>query len=324
MHDWTDVWVSHDGAHWRACAEAIASSLRARGCGAVVIGPADFASWAVCVGDDGIVVTAAGRNMQAPKAILHLRSPVPQSPGLPVVAAQFVEAQWRTMFRGLLLSLEEQGVPVLNPTQATRWDEKTAQLAAARAVGLEIPATLQAAFSAPLKSFAELYGTAIAAKTFRPFRRPTSDRGFQWSPTRLVEANVMSRDLDGTDHPAPFVMQPFIEAAAEHRVFVTRDQVFGARVEREAETAVDVRHADVATMSLTSSSLPDELASQCVALARRCGLDYAVMDLLETDDGYVFLDLNPGGLFYWVEQRTGQSLTNALAETVVARAASVA
>jgi hypothetical protein len=52
----------------------------------------------------------------------------------------------------------------------------------------------------------------------------------------------------------------------------------------------------------------------------RLGLRFAAIDLLETDDGYVFLELNPNGQWLWLELMTGVPLAAMLCDLLLAPA----
>ena len=51
---------------------------------------------------------------------------------------------------------------------------------------------------------------------------------------------------------------------------------------------------------------------------RRLGLLYGAIDLVETPDGrHVFLELNPSGEFFWLEQQPGLPISAALADILL-------
>ena len=51
---------------------------------------------------------------------------------------------------------------------------------------------------------------------------------------------------------------------------------------------------------------------------KRLGIVYGAIDLRRTpDDGYVFLEVNPAGEWRFVEDRTGQPMTDTFAQMLV-------
>ena len=65
--------------------------------------------------------------------------------------------------------------------------------------------------------------------------------------------------------------------------------------------------------------LPAEISQMCVQLVQRLGLVFGALDLLVTPEGeYVFLEVNPGGQWEWLEQETNLPFSATLAEVLIA------
>jgi glutathione synthase/RimK-type ligase-like ATP-grasp enzyme len=72
---------------------------------------------------------------------------------------------------------------------------------------------------------------------------------------------------------------------------------------------------DMDGASIESAKLPVETQRGIHALMKRLGLVFGAVDLRRTpDDRYVFLELNPAGEWRFVEERTNQPITYAVAE----------
>ena len=62
-------------------------------------------------------------------------------------------------------------------------------------------------------------------------------------------------------------------------------------------------------------ALPDTVQTALLELMNRMGLVYGAIDMRRGPDGeYVFLEINPSGEFLFVEERSGQALTAAMAD----------
>jgi glutathione synthase/RimK-type ligase-like ATP-grasp enzyme len=49
------------------------------------------------------------------------------------------------------------------------------------------------------------------------------------------------------------------------------------------------------------------------------GLSYGAIDMILTPDGrYVFLEINPNGQYYWIEQMTGLPISDAVCDLLIA------
>ena len=210
---------------------------------------------------------------------------------------------------------------MLNPVSSVLVDEKTAQLISAAEVGFTTPATLHSACGSRAAQFAHRHANRCAAKPFAPFvRAPDDGASMQRLLTNLTNADNLRRGLDGAAVASPTIVQPFINAPYEHHVVVVGDRVFSARTAREGANAIDIRRLSPTNSNVERGELPPLVEQRCIELVRKSGLSHATIDLLQTDDDYVFLGLNPGGHFLWVEQVTGAPICDALASLLVSSA----
>lgn len=312
------IWILHD-AGWSQVAALIRSRVEVVGLEARCVDAALVSEMTVQVtADDPLRVFVGNQALALPSAVLVLRMPSPRRDDslLPDGPARFVDMQWHVMLHGLLLALRHLDVPVINDPSSSIWDEKTAQLILASLVGLQIPDTVQTAWpqSAQLQSLPQL----VSAKPFRPFRQTTSS-GSQVKRSVTVRCRVseLVADLGRARVPAPIVVQPFVAAEREHRVVVVGSEVYAASRRRHGDNEVDVRSRPIADCDVQPSELPAQVADSCRQLVHRAGLEIGVIDLLEADGHYVFLDLNPGGHFFWVEQLTGLPIIDSITQLLV-------
>jgi glutathione synthase/RimK-type ligase-like ATP-grasp enzyme len=114
------------------------------------------------------------------------------------------------------------------------------------------------------------------------------------------------------------IFQELVPEATDVRVTVVGDRLFAAAIRPPPEGyALDYRMSlDRALFEATD--LPAEVEESIRALMRRLGLVYGAIDLLRTADGeHVFLEINPAGEWRFVEERTGQPITDAMADVLV-------
>jgi glutathione synthase/RimK-type ligase-like ATP-grasp enzyme len=75
---------------------------------------------------------------------------------------------------------------------------------------------------------------------------------------------------------------------------------------------------DMDRASFTPTELAPETEAKLLALMRRLGIVYGAIDLRRTlDDGDVFLEVNPAGEWRFIEDRTGQPVTQAMADLLI-------
>lgn len=175
-----------------------------------------------------------------------------------------------------------------------------------QAAGFETPETLltddpdeAAAFldAHPGAIFKSASGVRSVVREFDPDRDVERLGRIRWCPVQFQE-NVRGRDV---------------------RVHVVGDEAFAAIVDSDA---TDYRYARAQVgrdAELAEYALPDELAAQCVALARSLDLPFAGVDLKLAHDGrIVCFEVNPSPGYPWYESEAGLPISDALARWLAA------
>jgi glutathione synthase/RimK-type ligase-like ATP-grasp enzyme len=187
---------------------------------------------------------------------------------------------------------------------------KPFQLAVADEVGLEIPRTLITNDPEEARRFAdELGAERVIYKTFLATEE-------HWRETRLLRAEELPL-LDRV-RLAPVIFQEFVPAEEDIRVTVVGDRLFAtAIVPAPGDYQLDYR-MNLAGASFVPTELAPEVADRIRALMKRLGLLYGAIDLRRrADGGCVFLEINPAGEWVFVEERSGQPITEAVADFLV-------
>ncbi|MET9550843.1 MvdC/MvdD family ATP grasp protein [Streptomyces sp. NPDC006627] len=120
----------------------------------------------------------------------------------------------------------------------------------------------------------------------------------------------------------PTYLQEFIPKAMDIRVTVMGHDVFAVGISSQGvrESRVDFRRAPAYTLPHEPVELPQDVSSLCVRLVRHLGLQFGAIDFVLTPDHeYVFLEINPNGQWYWLEEVTGIPLTAALCDLLIAQ-----
>jgi glutathione synthase/RimK-type ligase-like ATP-grasp enzyme len=116
---------------------------------------------------------------------------------------------------------------------------------------------------------------------------------------------------------APHMFQRYIQKAYDLRITVVGEEIFCTRIDSQSgHGKIDWRHDY--NVGMEAFQLPDELVKMSFALTRNLGLNYGSIDLVLTSDGeYIFLEINCGGQYLWVEDRTKQQISLAVARFLV-------
>lgn len=218
-------------------------------------------------------------------------------------AAQFrgpsiLESQ--TVFYGLMGSLN---AFIMDPYMTIRKaGNKQLQLKIARELGLEIPRTLITNDPDAVREFFPLCANGMITKMMSSFT-VNDGKNEHVVYTTLVQEKDM-QDLDGLSL-CPMTFQENIPKKLELRVTIVGNRVFSAAIDSQASerSKTDWRRNGLGLIAQWENHpLPTTLEKQLLALMDQLNLNYGAIDLILTpDDRYIFLEINPGGEFFWLQ-----------------------
>ena len=225
-------------------------------------------------------------------------------------ARTFAANEWNEAIAGLWQLV---GGRWMNPPArddiATR---KALQLRLAAEAGLRVPRTLMTSDPAAARAFIEREGVGRAIfKTF-------SCTHAVWRETRLVTREALEH-LDAVRF-APVIFQEYVPAEADVRVTVVGDRIFAAAIDMSgASYPADFRPI-LGERTITPTELPRPVRAALRTVLDRLGLVFGAVDLRRTPAGdYVFFEVNTAGEFLFIEERTGQPITRAVAAWLAGR-----
>lgn len=194
--------------------------------------------------------------------------------------------------------LEATSACVINRTSANDTNNSKPYQALLIREHFEIPATLVTNDPDRVQAFREEFGRII-------YKSISGERSIV---TAFAEADIDRLALLAN---APAQFQEHVNGV-DVRVHVIGPEVFATRVQSDA---LDYRY-DHATGGgkMTAFDLPDNIATECVALTRRLGLELSGIDLRLADDGRVVcFEVNPSPAFTAYEDVTAQPIAAAIA-----------
>lgn len=191
-----------------------------------------------------------------------------------------------------------------------RAHHKPLQLATAIQAGLSVPRTLITNDPDEARNFIADVGPARTIyKTFLATEE-------HWRETRVLRSEEL-QIIDSVRF-APVIFQEYIVADADVRVTIVGDELFAAAIRSAPDGySLDYR-MDMEGATFSPARLPDQVAQMLLNFMQTLGIVYGAVDLLHTADGeYVFLEVNPAGEWRFVEERTAQPITSAMANLLV-------
>jgi len=247
--------------------------------------------------------------------VIHLRSEgVELTPDVDVVAN-------RLLLSNTDQPAEELGVanaiaavrPMLNePSSTAVAAHKIATATRLVAAGIPIPETVLALSASQLNRYRTRFGPEAVYKT-----AIGTHGGGAWKvdTDELLTARVGRRRA---------FLQALIGTANERphdlRVYVVDGSVVGAMYRFAAETEWRTNVARGGSVEDATDSLPEQVGSMACAATEVVGLDYAGVDLIEGDDGWCVLEVNPTAGFKGLYRATGRSPAPYIARLAIERA----
>jgi hypothetical protein len=217
----------------------------------------------------------------------------------------FVQEECHEAVAGMWLTLD--AFWINDPAADDAASRKLNQLAAATATGLDVPSTCVTSDPVAATRFIESVGADnVVYKSF-------SAHEHAWRETRLLRRDEFAF-LDRVRY-APVIFQEFVPAEADLRVTIMGPHCFAAAIRTAPagyryDYRMDLEHAVVVPFEL-----PGDVEEGLFALLRRLRLVYGAIDMRLTPDGrYVFLEVNPSGQWLFIEDRTGQPMTDTFAQ----------
>ena len=198
-----------------------------------------------------------------------------------------------------------------DPTLDTVAGHKLYQLRVAGEAGLEVPRTRVTNDPASARAFAEETGSdGTVYKAF--IAQPEA-----WRETRVLTPEEAAH-LDDVAL-APVIFQEYVPADVDLRITVVGEEVFAVAIDAsDTDYPTDYR-MNVGEARVEPHDLPTAVRERLRAFMDRLGLVYGAIDMRLTPDGrYVFLEVNPSGLWLFVEEPTGLPITDAVVDWFLA------
>jgi glutathione synthase/RimK-type ligase-like ATP-grasp enzyme len=242
------------------------------------------------------------------------------------MAARFAKAESRAAIEGVLHL--DHILWINHPDRVRVGERKLVQLQRASALGFEVPRTLVTNDAAAVETFYEECGGNIVFKTLSSplVSEEKMERGM--FPPGSIVGTVYTTPVEEADlahlRSATYtanLFQEYVPKEIELRVTVVGNRVFAAEIHSQASerTRHDWRHYDFDNTPHCVHQLPLPIARLCVELTKSFGLVYGAIDMVLTPNGrYMFLEINPVGLWHWIELLTGLPITDAIADLLVA------
>ncbi|MCP5366747.1 MAG: hypothetical protein H6907_10080 [Hyphomicrobiales bacterium] len=267
----------------------------------------------ICLGD-------SGRSFSFSEVTsIWYRKPVPiesQNMRLSTAAKSFVHDEYTALFKSLIGILNS-CFWVSDYWSIQQASHKLPNLRLASALGLATPRTFVTTDPKAARRFAEDCAWHILAKPFglTTFKHP-SDPATSWDSFASAVSRESFDKLHDSIALAPTMLQEYVDKDIELRATVVGSQIFCTAIDSQKhEFAVhDWRAVDVEELGHEPYVLPADFAQKLLQFNRHYGLQFSTFDIILDKNGkYVWLECNPNGQWLWLEELTGQPISEAIA-----------
>jgi len=226
----------------------------------------------------------------------------------------FSTQEWANIQRYIEYKL--QGVFAINDVgKSAIANNKLYQLEKAASVGFKTPRTVVTNNFKAVEDFIYLVSPSDAIfKTLTPYMNPTGSLTY----TSVINKETILEKKDSIS-VAPGIFQEYIKKKTELRITVVGSNIFAAKVNTPAgiEKQVDWRE-NIFEDIYEIFNTPEAFNNRLISLHRVLGLVYGAYDfILDEDDEFIFLEVNPSGQWLWLEKKLNFPISKSIADLLI-------
>lgn len=231
-------------------------------------------------------------------------------------AINFIQEETKAVINGLWFLMND-CYWISSPWEIQEASNKIYQLNLAKSIGFTIPKTIITTSPTKAKEFYYQYKKNVVAKvlTYGTFEE-------NGHASIILTNKVSPENIKNTDFVqfCPTLFQEYVPKKTEFRVTVVGEKVFACEIhsQKSETTKIDWRNYGDQEIPYVASNLPQDIRDKCITLVKKLGLNFGAIDMIRTpSDQYIFLEINPSGQWYWLEEKTGLPISDALINLLV-------
>ncbi|TRW27121.1 hypothetical protein FMM05_00270 [Flavobacterium zepuense] len=196
-----------------------------------------------------------------------------------------------------------------------RAENKVYQLLLAQEIGFDIPNTILTNKPESAKKF---YDSNDAKCIIKPIKSGLI-------AAEIEEGVIFTSELELDESKAervaqcPVYLQNLITKTADLRITVVGNKIFGALIHSQVgeESSVDWRRASH-PLKHSVIDIPEDIKQKCLALTKKLNLNFGAIDfILDQNQEYVFLEINPNGQWAWIERQLNFNISDEITSLLV-------
>lgn len=207
----------------------------------------------------------------------------------------------------------------INTVNAIRNAEnKLYQLILAKEIGFSTPNTILS--NNPQKAL-DFYIENHSSCIIKPIKSGLVSGTFEEGVIFTSQVHLDEKNVERISS-CPTYLQNLVPKAADLRVTLVGNKLFCAMIhsQDEAESSVDWRKAEH-PLKHSLHELPKDVSRKCFKLAKKLNLNFAAIDfILDKENNYIFLEINPNGQWAWIERQLNLKISNEITNLLIEKA----
>jgi len=210
------------------------------------------------------------------------------------VKEQLYRTQWTAFIRNL--SIFQNAVWVNKPEATFRAENKMLQLSVAKNLGMDCPNTIVT------------NSNMIEVDEKKDYIVKSLDAAVLQMEEK--EAFVYSNRVKGWEirkaalSLAPLILQEYISPKIDIRATIIGHTVYAVRILKEGKGVEGDWRTYKNNIDFVPCSLPIDVKNNCIKLVKSLGLSFGGIDLIESNDLFYFIEINPTGEWAWLVNTT--------------------
>ena len=224
---------------------------------------------------------------------------------------KFIDKEWTEGIMSIWNTVN--GIWANHPLALSSSANRVKQLQIASEIGFKIPKTMVTNNSQKMKQFFKECNDEMICKTL------ASSQGLPFG--KMIFSHKISKwdfkHNQGLKH-SPVMFQEYIPKKTEFRVTIIGDDIHSAEIhsQKSEKTKYDWRnYDDFLKTPYVESKLPEDISEKLLKIMKKFNLNFGACDLIHTpDDEFVFLEINPNGRWWWVQELTKMKISKSIAK----------
>lgn len=230
--------------------------------------------------------------------------------------------EWNKILLGFYLSILNK--PCLCPLkQSYASENKFLQFIYAKEIGFNIPDYITSNNKKKLLDFFQLKsGNVVLKLHHQDFYN--IDNVYQGIYVNKISLEMLNEFQDESENP--ITLQEYINKNYEVRYTVVGDKHFCCRINSQSSNKanIDWRRYDMPNTPHFAMEAPEHIKLKIDTLMSRLDINYGALDfIVDKNNEWYFLEINPMGQWLWIEDLTGIKISDAISNWLITKAKEV-